>query len=168
MGACRALNVMLGMSLYPAIPSAAFLGFGLPQWCVAGGIGLYIAGVTWFARTEARTSSRPLLVFGGLVMLAGLVSLAAFPSWGVDTRWDHPAIWPLMLLLLMVPVFRRATLAVVQPTPQNVQATIKACIFSIIVLDASVCLAVRGPYHGIAVLFLLLPTVVLGSWFRAT
>ena len=46
MGGCRMLNVLLGMSL-------AMRELELHEWLIAGGIGLYIAGLTWFARSEA-------------------------------------------------------------------------------------------------------------------
>ena len=45
MGACRMLNVLLGMSALDAPLHAE-------HWLVAGGIGVYVAGVTWFARRE--------------------------------------------------------------------------------------------------------------------
>ena len=57
MGACRMLNVLLGMSAVDA-------PLGAEHWLVAGGIGVYVAGVTWFARTEAEQSSRLQLVAG--------------------------------------------------------------------------------------------------------
>ena len=41
------LNVLLGMS-------AAAVPWATEHWLVAGGIGVYIAGVTWFARTRSR------------------------------------------------------------------------------------------------------------------
>jgi len=56
MGGCRMLNVLLGMSV-------AGGSFAAENWLVAGGIGLYIAGVTWFARTEAERSKRRSTVF---------------------------------------------------------------------------------------------------------
>ena len=46
MGACRFLNVLLGMS-------AAAEPWYEVHWLIAAAVGIYIAGVTWFARTEA-------------------------------------------------------------------------------------------------------------------
>ena len=51
MGACRMLNVMLGMSAADAPLCAG-------GWLVAGGIGVYVAGVTWLARKKSRQSAR--------------------------------------------------------------------------------------------------------------
>ncbi len=63
MGACRFLNVMLGVA-----PAAALL----PTRGVylAFLVGLYIVGVTWLARTEARVSNRTALIAAAGVMLA--------------------------------------------------------------------------------------------------
>src|SRR5205807_10342512 len=51
MGLCRTLNVLLGLSVAPGWVGAWGLYLALV-------VGVYIAGVTWFARTEARTSNR--------------------------------------------------------------------------------------------------------------
>ena len=57
MGACRMLNVLLGMNALDAPLHAG-------HWLVAGGIGVYVAGVTWFARRESEESSRVQLASG--------------------------------------------------------------------------------------------------------
>ena len=73
MGGCRFLNVLLGMSL------AAEHWSEVNYW-VAGGIGLYIVGVTWFARNEAKeTIFRGQLLLATLVIVAGMALLAWFP-----------------------------------------------------------------------------------------
>ena len=51
MGACRMLNVLLGMSAVDAPLHAE-------HWLVAGAIGVYVAGITLFARKESERSSR--------------------------------------------------------------------------------------------------------------
>ncbi|MEX0613912.1 MAG: UbiA family prenyltransferase, partial [Pirellulales bacterium] len=55
MGACRALNVLLGMSLAPTAWNHA-------HFLIALGVGVFIVGVTIFARTEAGPSSRGRLI----------------------------------------------------------------------------------------------------------
>src|SRR5205823_2891779 len=61
MGICRALNVLLGLTAAGHFP---------PAWGVAlaGVVGLYILGVTLFARTEAKESDP-----GTLTLAAGLI-----------------------------------------------------------------------------------------------
>src|SRR5262249_22417148 len=65
MGGCRTLNVLLGMSASPE-------PWTLLNFLIAGGLGIYIAGVTWFARTEATISKRGQLVSALIVIAAGL------------------------------------------------------------------------------------------------
>ena len=72
MGLCRFLNVILGASA-----SGFLLGkpFYNPQRWIAVGLAVYVAGVTWFARSEATHSRRGPLVFGLAVVNAGLAIL---------------------------------------------------------------------------------------------
>ena len=83
MGECRMLNVLLGMSLgHWPLTRRPVRGW---QWgigrslLIAVGIGIYIVGVTIFARTDAHTSSRARLTAGLIVLLAGMTLLAAYP-----------------------------------------------------------------------------------------
>ena len=73
MGSCRTLNILLGAS-------AAAGPWHSIHYIVAVGVGLYITGVTWFARTEARQSNRFALAAASLVMAVGLATLAYFPT----------------------------------------------------------------------------------------
>src|SRR3972149_1018425 len=68
MGVCRMLNVLFGMSA----ASALFAG---EHWAVAGAIGLYITGVTWFSRTETDRSARLPLALSTIIMMLGVVLL---------------------------------------------------------------------------------------------
>lgn len=179
MGACRFLNLLLGMS------TAGFIMCGGPEYVarfetgqllVAGGMGVYIVGVTWFARTEAHVSGRWQLG-GGLTLIVAGIALVGSYAW-IDPRPEHfpqPGgmgrniwtMWQLLLLLLGFTIARRAAMAVMDPTPQNVQAAVKQAILSVIVLDAAICL-VAGPAWAIGVLALLAPTFLLGKWVYST
>ena len=76
MGGCRMLNVLLGMSVLRG-------PWRIEHWAVAAGIGVYIAGVTWFARNDARRSDRRQLIAATLVMLAGVGLVGSLP-WLTD------------------------------------------------------------------------------------
>jgi 4-hydroxybenzoate polyprenyltransferase len=71
MGACRFLNVLFGLSL---VPDAAFdLEFRIH---LAAVVGLYIVGVTWFARTEeSKSRKRDLGLAAGVMALALVLAL---------------------------------------------------------------------------------------------
>jgi 4-hydroxybenzoate polyprenyltransferase len=175
MGACRSLNVLLGMSLAffgkPTADGELLISrpWHLGEWLIAAGIGIYIVGVTLFARTDARTSSRGQLIVGLAILLVGMGLLAAVPSLSqfpsLIVRQDG---WYLLWLLLALITARRCVLAIMQPTPDRVQAAVKHCVHSLIVLDAAVALGFAGPVWGFVVLALIFPTVLLTGWLRAT
>jgi 4-hydroxybenzoate polyprenyltransferase len=158
MGACRTLNVLLGLSL--AGPHA-------PPWSVhlAGIVGIYIVGVTWFARTEARTSKQSTLAAAALVMLAGLLLALLLPLW-LEPGTSSP-LFPYLLvglgLLVGVPVWE----AVDRPAPSQVQAAVKRAIFGLVLLDALLATVFAGAV-GLVILALLLPAMWLGKRLYST
>lgn len=172
MGACRFFNVLLGMSIGAEGGSTPLL-FEPTYFMVAGGIGVYIAGVTWFAKTEAQeTSGRGMLLLGIGLMAAGVMMLALFPRHStlpdINFRVEKTIIWPMALFLMSVSILRRSLVAVGDPSPQQVQAAVKQCILSLIVLDAAVVLLVAHWSLAVGVLSLLIPTFVLGKWVYST
>jgi len=172
MGACRFFNVLLGMS-FAATGDITPLGFDASHLIVAGGIGVYITGVTWFARTEAKESSRMLLTFGVGLMAAGIMMLAFFPKFAsveLARRYDiEPTfVWPMAVFLLTVTILRRCLVAVANPSPEQVQAAVKQSILSLIVLDASVALLMADWQYAVGILALLVPMLLLGKWVYST
>jgi 4-hydroxybenzoate polyprenyltransferase len=173
MGACRTLNVLLGMSLAPLATEVAspYVKWGTTAtWLIAIGIGIYIVGVTIFARTEARASSRTRLIGGLVVLFVGMALLAATPAL---SQRDPPITvsrngWYLLWGLLAVVTARRCGLAISEPSPPRVQAAVRHCVQSIIVLDAAVCVGYAGPFWGLVVLSLIFPTLFLAQWLKAT
>jgi 4-hydroxybenzoate polyprenyltransferase len=172
MGECRLLNVLLGMSLM-------IFPWGKPEVAIAIAIGVYITGVTIFARTDARTSSRTRLTSGLIVLLAGMGILAAVP-WLTGYRPPlaiSPVGWYFLWASIAVIIGRRCAIAVLDPSPGRVQAAVRNCVHSIIVLDAAVCVGysmwhpVLGylvPIWALAILALLIPTMLLTLWLNST
>jgi 4-hydroxybenzoate polyprenyltransferase len=168
MGSCRLLNVLLGMSVV-ATPWQPI------HWLVASGIALYIAGVTWFARTEARQSHRLQLAGGTLVMLAGIALLAWYPWWSdalvaeaSQPQFVVPTRWIVIWIMVGLMIAWRCVAAVIDPSPAKVQYAVKNCIFSLIMLDGIVTFGVRGMPWAVVVLLLLVPTMYLGKWIYST
>jgi UbiA prenyltransferase family len=163
MGGCRFLNVLLGMSAAPQP--------WLPvNYIVAAGIGIYIVGVTWFARGEAEPKSRRIpLALAMLVMLVGMGLLRYFPERlppnqimiALD-RWDW--CWALLAIL----TGWRCLRCIVQPNSEFVQEAIRQCLVSLIIFDAAVTVAVRGVLWGTVVVALIVPMTILGRWSYST
>ena len=175
MGSCRFLNVLLGMSVaVPYASSGSLAGFGPHQLLVAGGLGVYIMGVTLFARTEAQESNRGPLVAALGVMIAGILLLALFPRFSPpDFRVNltRESYWLLLIFLLAFPIVRRCISAIMQPEPVRVQMAVKHAIVSLILLDAAVVAQAAGPRGALWALLiaaLLIPTLFLGRWIYST
>jgi hypothetical protein len=173
MGTCRLLNVLLGAS------AQQNWGTGLlvqPQLLAAIGLGVYIVGVTVFARTEAKTSSRWQLVLAQVLFNAGIVLLAvlivAWPVWTWPPQGDsHLSLG--MLAIIAFTLNRRALNALMNPSPLNVQVTIKLLLLSYVMLDATLIFwkiadpAYRTP-HALATAALIIPAMLLARFIPMT
>ena len=170
MGSCRFLNVMLGASGLAAggLTTAAWEGFWTrPQLACAAGLGIYIVGVTLFARTEARPSNRGALLRAQAVMNCGLAVLI----WLLLT-WPGavPSLVPLLLMAFaIITINRHAIAAVRDPMPQRVQMAIKMSLLSLIMLDAAMILWHTGnSLLALGTASLVIPAMTLSRWIRMT
>jgi 4-hydroxybenzoate polyprenyltransferase len=164
MGACRLLNVLLGMSLLSGDYQAV-------HWLVAGGIGVYVTGLTWFARREAERSPRLQLAPAAAIMLGGIALLALLPRWTdrlIPQLQAEPGRWTLLMLLLGAIIGYRSLRAIMLPDARHVQTAVVLAILSLIILDATVCYAVCGPWWAAGIILLLLPAMVLSWWISPT
>ena len=98
MGACRGLNLVLGMS------QDAHLG-GPVGWLAAGSLALFVAGVTWISRSETETG-RTRGLSAGLVLenlaVLGLLAAALQPRSFPSPTPDRPIVAPEGLLVLLL------------------------------------------------------------------
>lgn len=160
MGACRFLNVMLGAS-------AGLVVWGSPQLYVAAALGVYIVGVTWFARSEAGRSRRgELLAAAGLIHL-GWVGLALVV---VTSKGAIPPPVPLMLLgVVLFSIDRRIVPALRDPSPQLVQRAVRTMLFSVVTLDAAMVYFMTGnAAYALGMVALLIPALLVGRWLYVT
>ena len=116
MGACRFLNVLLAVSICGSLlwPRGMHLAFV---------VGLYIVGVTWFARTEARQSNQWTLVGALAVMLFALI--LAIPLGAYREAGTSSIVFPYLLVAVGFGVGLPAAQAVRSPTPELVQGAVK-------------------------------------------
>jgi 4-hydroxybenzoate polyprenyltransferase len=176
MGGCRFLNVILGAST-AGIRFASV--WGLPQLWVAASLGIYICGVTWFARTEAATSRRSLLLFSAAIVNLGLLGLATWiGGWTIPRGFligagavKEPGMVLMMLAMIAVSVNRRMLVAIQNPEPAYVQAGVKVMLLSVIMLDATCIyfkLGTPGMQYAAATAFLVIPSLFVGKWMSMT
>jgi len=164
MGACRGLNLLLGMSL-SAVP------WSVPHYLIVAAVTVYVTGITWFARTEAEQSRRGQLSLAALMILAGILLLEPLPRWTSDTvvlLQLEPARWTLLLTALGALIGFRLIRATADPSPRLVQTAVRHAILSLIVLDAAICFVTQGLGPAAAIVLLLVPATVTGKWIAST
>ncbi len=164
MGSCRGLNLLLGMSL-------STVAWQSPHYLIAGALTVYVAGVTWFARTEAEQSRRGQLLASAVTILAGLLLLEPLPRWSEDTvalLVAEPSRWTVLLTALGGLIALRLIRAIADPSPPMVQAAVRHCILSLIVLDGAICFVTQGLAPAAAIVLLLIPATFAGKWIAST
>jgi 4-hydroxybenzoate polyprenyltransferase len=154
MGSCRLLNVLLGLTV---------TGQPIERWgyLLALVVGVYIVGVTWFARTEARLSNQAALAAAAGTMLAAL--LLAVPVPALFPAGSASPLFPYLLVALGFLVGIPVGKAIVGPTPRHVQAAVRRSLMGLVVLDAVLATAVAGTV-GLVILVLLVPILFLRRW----
>ena len=169
MGACRGLNLLLGMSQAPEMGGPA-------GWLVAGSLALFVVGVTWISRSEVETGRTLGLVAGmGLqgLALAGLVLAVVrpdrFPTPGSYRSPTLPGLEGLVVLLAVGFLAGRSGLrAYRDPIPATFQGAVKVGVLSLVWLDVAAVAAVRGPAPALSVAALWVPAFLLGKWLYST
>ena len=174
MGGCRLLNVILGASSAGLRWTAPW---HFPQIWIAASLGVYVAGVTWFARREAQQSNPRALVGAAVVIDAGLAGLLllAYDRFALNLSWsgDPQATFRSVALLgfIAVTINSRLIRAIINPSPANVQAAVRLMLLSIITLDATMIffkLGDAGVVYAGATAALLVPSMLLGRWVYTT
>lgn len=159
MGLCRFLNVLLGVSgaggeLLDPVPLH-----------LAGVIGFYIVGVTWFARTEETESQRWQLIPAAIVMGLALVAGLLLPVHKPDG--STPFYFPYLIVAFGFYVGFAVVKAIAKPDPRHVQAAIKRSILGLVILDAVLATVFVG-WPGLTILLLSVPARLLGRWVYST
>ncbi len=162
MGTCRFLNILLGLSV--ATQPTAVWGVAL-----ALAIGVYIAGVTWFARTEAHVSSQNMLKLAAGLMLAGVPLALSVPALAqaAGLAPNTAFLFPYLLAVFSFYVGIAVVRAIRRPIPMRVQAAVKRAVLGLVVLDAILATGMAG-LGGLILLLLYLPAHFLGRFVYST
>jgi 4-hydroxybenzoate polyprenyltransferase len=166
MGLCRFLNVLLGVSCAGSLlwPKGAHLALV---------VGLYIGGLTWFARTEARTSRQWELVGAMLLMFCALALALLLPMPMKELpqfkEVNSSVLFPYLLVAVGFAVGLPASQAVASPSPMRVQSAVKRALMALVPLDATLASALAGSW-GLLLLVLMAPSLYLNRrrWLYAT
>lgn len=140
MGACRALNLLLGVAAVPALlPSRWALGL-IPL--------VYIAAVTLVSRGEVHGGKRgtarlALISLGGVIL-----ALAALPDQPGGSRVAALAVLVLLAWRVLPPFWR----VVRTPEPARIRQAVRAGVLSLVLVDSALAAAFAGPLYGAAVL----------------
>jgi len=163
MGACRGLNLALGISVSVA---------ALSQWWWLGlAPTVFIAAITSLAKGEvvggreaARRARRSaVVVVLALAASVGWLAAVAAVSSEVDLLWAAPLL--IGFALLAGPAVVRAKR---RPEPVNIGRAVKLSILSLVVWDAALAAGFAGPIYGLAVLAMLAAAWVLSRLFAVT
>ena len=130
MGGCRTGSFLLGAltALVASTPDPRFLGestWGLPLvvWGFAISMGVYVAGLTTFARREAAGRRTAHLTIGLAVMIAGVLGLALSPRLaGELPRWriETAVVFPAAIALVCGGTLIKAVAAIRSPSPASI------------------------------------------------
>jgi 4-hydroxybenzoate polyprenyltransferase len=162
MGACRFLNILLGLTVLGDFP---------PPWglMLAAVVGIYITGVTLFARTEATTSNATDLTTAAAVIGASLVLALAVPALA-QARADEVStslLFPYLLVAFGFYLALAVVPAIRKPAPNHVQSAVKRALLGLVVFDALLASSLVGTV-GLLLALLLLPGIYLGRWLYST
>ncbi len=157
MGACRGLNVLLGMSVGGTLMWDIRMAAPLAMF-------IYVASFTAFGRTETMTTHRRSLITGATGVIAGLLVLGVLAAHRIAQETFTFVLW----LAILIHMGRVALRTIRHPQPSFVQYAMKTFILGIIAFDAVIASASHGWLAAIVLLLLLIPAGLLGRWIYST
>lgn len=155
MGLCRALNLLLGVSVIPAQVE--------PFWAVALVPLIYIAAITMVSRGEVHGGNERTLYAAGALYI-----LAVFSVLMAGIRNDQ-IVWPLLLTgawstMIFVPLFQ----AVKNPQGRLIGRAVKAGVIALILMNAAWAAAFGFPFIALIIATLLPASILLSKAFAVT
>jgi 4-hydroxybenzoate polyprenyltransferase len=156
MGACRALNLLLGIAAAPQVMAGAWPLTLIPL--------VYIAAVTLVSRGEVHGGKRgaamlALISLGGVILVLGAISAAAGTG-----RLAALAVTLLLAWRVLPPFWR----VYQDPAPGGIRRAVKAGVLSLVLVDATLGAAFAGPVYGAAVLATAVVAMGLARLFSVT
>ena len=157
MGACRALNVALGLDAVSTLMTLEALTPIALMW-------LYIASVTYFARDEATVSTKQRLKMGTTGVVAATLGLTTL-LWLLPDARILGASLSVALAVVLAWIGLRA---VASPESARVQGAVRGFLVALIAFDAILAGIAAGPVAARNVALLALPMIAITKRFRAS
>jgi 4-hydroxybenzoate polyprenyltransferase len=156
MGFCRFLNLLLGVSAVPGL-----LG---ERVSLALLLAVHVTGVTLLSRGEVSGGQRGT----STMMLAALATIVVSMAVLGMTGYLPDRSYLYFLIAYVVVVGLPAIRAYRQPEARNVGLAVKWGVLGLVLLDAAFAAAYTGPWGGLAVAALLLPSTLIARLFAVT
>jgi 4-hydroxybenzoate polyprenyltransferase len=156
MGLCRGGNLLLGVSITPAIVGE--------YWFLALIPIVYIAAITLLSREEVHEAHLTTAVMALLMIvmvILGLLTLGLFTNYHLLTALPF-------LIFFMIQILSPLINALQQPTPEYMRLAVKSGVISVIILDSCLVAGFAGWICGLLVLSLLLISTKLSQIFAVT
>jgi 4-hydroxybenzoate polyprenyltransferase len=155
MGACRGLNLVLGIAAVPGAVAA--------HWPVSLLSFTYICAVTALSRGEVHGGPRPVAGYALLAIGAVILALLALALQSASL-----AIGVALTLLLAWRVLPTFWQAYRQSTAERIRQAVRTGVLSLVVLDAALSGIYAGTLYGVLVLLAAVFAGRLARWFAVT
>lgn len=156
MGLCRLLNLLLGVSAAPS--------FLLDRLPLAVLLMVHITGVTMLSRGEVWGAGKA----SALAMLGALATVVASLALLGATGALPDRVYLFFLAAFVCVVAPPAVRAYTDPTPRTIGPAVKWGVLGLVLLDATFAAAFAGPWAGVAVAALLVPSTIIARLFAVT
>jgi 4-hydroxybenzoate polyprenyltransferase len=155
MGICRGLNLLLGMSLVPAV---------LYQYGYLAIVPiLYIASITMISRGEVHGGKSKTILFAALLYLVVIASILFVSINNGNSMYTF-----LFLSFLALLIYPPLVKAYRDPIGKNIGKAVKAGVLALIVMNASWAASFGALYLALAILLLLAVSILLAKLFAVT
>ncbi|MDF9800678.1 heme O synthase-like polyprenyltransferase [Catalinimonas alkaloidigena] len=156
MGMCRGGNLLLGVSVVPAVIGEVWYISLIPV--------IYIAAITMISRGEVHGGNRQAIrgaaFMYGFIFICILLLAFLFNQ----VYWQVIPFLALLSYFIFPPLFK----ALRNPEPRLVGLAVKAGVLSLIILDAALATAFTGWFYGLVVLLLFPISRLVGKAFAVT
>lgn len=154
MGICRALNLLLGITVFQSFTGWAYTLIPL----------LFIFAVTLVSRGEVHGNNKKNIVTAGILYtLVILMIIILHKAYGVGS-----VVYLIMLIGFALMVFTPLRKAYLHNIPKNIMKAVKAGVLSIVLIDAAIAVAHSNWQIGMLIVLFLPLSILLARLFAVT